>query len=551
MKNFLKVVFSSIGYFILLKCALLSCLSGLLSFLFINQLNKVVELLIGNAYTEISLYYVVVFTTIILAFIWVRRTISKEVIHLSQTIIWSLRKEILGIILKANYKQLESNKSRIRTALVNDIGELNRGSLMIIEFATAIFLSIACLVYMALISIMLFGITIAVALAGCTFYYQTSKKNLTDFEESHDLENNFLQYVDDILMGFKGIFMEPGIGFSIYNKNINPISERAYKVTGDAYTRFLNNQIIGQVIFYALISMILLVLSIKLHLETTYIVSFVFTLIYFLGSIQVIMTFLPHLARAKVASNRLLELQNELKESNFKNNVATRRISKDEFENIVIKGLKFQFSGEGYKSFAIGPVDFQISRGQVAFIYGGNGSGKTTFINALMGLYMPDEGEIKMNNTPIDEQNYSNYRSSFSVVFSDFYLFRDVLWLNDFNVRKWDYFINLFELKEKVTLKDGILSTTELSTGQRKRLALVIALLEEKPLLVLDEWAADQDPYFREKFYKLIIPELQKQNVTIIAITHDDKYYHCADKLYKMDYGLMVEDNIATSATYL
>ena len=95
----------------------------------------------------------------------------------------------------------------------------------------------------------------------------------------------------------------------------------------------------------------------------------------------------------------------------------------------------------------------------------------------------------------------------------------------------------MFEMKEKVEMTDQGFTTTDLSTGQRKRLAIIAAILEEKPILVLDEWAADQDPYFRKKFYTELLPLIKDMGHSIIAVTHDDKYYSYADKLYKMEYG--------------
>jgi putative ATP-binding cassette transporter len=198
--------------------------------------------------------------------------------------------------------------------------------------------------------------------------------------------------------------------------------------------------------------------------------------------------------------------------------------------------LEFYY-GDHDKTFGIGPINFDVRKGEVVFIYGGNGSGKTTLIYSILGLCFPSGGMIRLNDTSINETNYADYRTAFSVVFNDFYLFNELIGVDDFDIDKWEYYIRLFELENKVTLEGRCFSTTDLSTGQRKRLALIAALMEEKPILVIDEWAADQDPYFRKKFYTQIIPLLKQDNFTIIAITHDDKYYYCADRLYKMDYG--------------
>jgi len=181
----------------------------------------------------------------------------------------------------------------------------------------------------------------------------------------------------------------------------------------------------------------------------------------------------------------------------------------------------------------------------VVFIYGGNGSGKTTLVHSILGLRVPTAGEIKLNDIPVNKSNYPEYRTIFSVVFNDFYLFTELLGIDNPDPDKWNYYLKLFELEGKVSLDKNCFSTVSLSAGQKKRLALIAVLLEEKPVLILDEWAADQDPHFRRKFYTEIIPLLKSEGITILAITHDDKYYNCADSLYKMDSGKLIRENIA------
>jgi putative ATP-binding cassette transporter len=308
-----------------------------------------------------------------------------------------------------------------------------------------------------------------------------------------------------------------------------------------AFTGFINNQVTGQILFYVLISSVLLVFSVKLNIKPSDTVSFVFTLLYLLGSIETIMVLLPGIMRAKVSSNHLLDLKRELEEANFDNPVPDTFLTKDDFGGIAIRDLRFSYKSTG-SDFGIGPIDFDVRKGEVIFIYGGNGSGKTTFIHVVLGLCRQTAGEIRLNGATVNDDWYPIYRTAFAVVFSDFYLFNEIPMNVVLSKQKWDYYLQLFELEGKVTLEGRALSTTDLSAGQRKRLALIVALLEEKPVLVLDEWAADQDPYFRRQFYTAIIPLLKEQGITIIAITHDDKYYYCADKLYRMDYGKLAEE---------
>src|SRR6185369_2296345 len=135
------------------------------------------------------------------------------------------------------------------------------------------------------------------------------------------------------------------------------------------------------------------------------------------------------------------------------------------------------------------------------------------------------------------------FRQLFSVVFSDFFLFETMLGLGDIDVdSRARQYIELLQLQHKVEVKDGKLSTLDLSQGQRKRLALLTAYLEDRTFYVFDEWAADQDPFFKEIFYLQLLPELKARGKTVLVISHDERYYYVADRFVKFDYGMIVLD---------
>lgn len=543
MKRILNLVLPLTGKMGLLKYALLGILSGLCSFLFINSVTRVVGLMIAGNFT-ISKEYMLAFASIILLFVWIRRTLSLAIIRMSQTLFWALRQQILLLVLKASYQQLSGRRADVHSAIVSDVNVMTTASMSIIDFFTASILAVSCLVYLATISLVLFSLTLVIALMGAAIYHFRSKGDLQNFQKARGLENKFQANLNAILDGFKEIYMEPKKGRFIFNNRIRAIAGEAYNNNTRAYSGFLNNQITGTVLFYFLISSVLLFFSITLHIETQNTISFVFTLLFLLSSIETIMICLPVLARAKVAANHLLNLKKNLEEASSGTASAKEHTFAGSFDHITVSDLQFQYEGKD-QSFGIGPITFDIQKGETIFIYGGNGSGKTTFVHNILGMCIPSAGEIRCNGVLINGDNYADYRTIFSVVFSDYYLFSELIGIDRVNVDKLNYYLRLFELEEKVTLEGNAFSTTDLSTGQKKRLALIATLLEEKPVLVIDEWAADQDPYFRRKFYTEIIPLLKAEGITIIAITHDDKYYQCADKLYKMDYGKLVEENAA------
>ncbi|MBC1195048.1 ATP-binding cassette domain-containing protein [Microcystis aeruginosa BLCCF158] len=190
------------------------------------------------------------------------------------------------------------------------------------------------------------------------------------------------------------------------------------------------------------------------------------------------------------------------------------------------------------KGFLLGPISFSWQPGELIFLIGGNGSGKSTLAKLITGLYPPLSGAIYLNGKRITQDNVEWYRQHFSAIFSDFYLFDSFLGFDRPNLdQEVENYLMQLQLAHKVTVKNGVLSTTELSQGQRKRLALLTAYLEDRPIYVFDEWGADQEPRFRELFYKQILLQLKERGKIVIVISHDERYFHLADHIIKLDYG--------------
>jgi putative pyoverdin transport system ATP-binding/permease protein len=180
--------------------------------------------------------------------------------------------------------------------------------------------------------------------------------------------------------------------------------------------------------------------------------------------------------------------------------------------------------GSSETPFRIGPLDFTLHSGDLVFITGGNGSGKSTFMKVLAGLYKPNSGEIRLDGVPVTDSNRDTYRSLIAAIFVDYHLFQRLHGIPDPDPVEVERLLAQFRLTEKTRLADREFRTLDLSAGQRKRLALIVSLLEKRPILLLDEWAADQDPEFRRKFYHDLLPALHRAGATVVAVTHDDRY---------------------------
>ncbi|GAB3033620.1 pyoverdine export ABC transporter PvdE [Oleiagrimonas citrea] len=213
--------------------------------------------------------------------------------------------------------------------------------------------------------------------------------------------------------------------------------------------------------------------------------------------------------------------------------------------SIRLNGVGHTYGGVGDEAgFKLGPIDIDIGAGELLFIIGGNGSGKTTLAKILCGLYEPQSGEILLNGVRIDSSNRAWYAQHFGTVFSDSYLFSKLYGADD--LPQTDSLIREYlrecRLEDKVEVHEGRFSTISLSQGQRKRLALVTAYVEDRPIYLFDEWAADQDPEFRQFFYCKILPKLKAKGKTVIVISHDDRYYYVADRIIKLERGRLAHE---------
>lgn len=264
--------------------------------------------------------------------------------------------------------------------------------------------------------------------------------------------------------------------------------------------------------------------------------TFALVILFLRPPISGLLTSFPALIQGKVAVEKIASL----KLSGSTKLPSPPNVDFEQWQSISMKEVEYYYPDSGgERGFHIGPIDLNINRGEVVFIVGGNGSGKSTLAKLLTGLYQPSSGSVTLNTSSGDYINMEAYRHHFSIVLSDFFLFKRLLGANGekTTTEKIDNYLQLFKLDKKVKVNDDTLSTIDLSQGQRKRLALMAAFLEDKPIILLDEWAADQDPIFRRIFYRELLPELKRKGKTIIAITHDEHYFDLADRVIKLQSG--------------
>jgi cyclic peptide transporter len=273
-------------------------------------------------------------------------------------------------------------------------------------------------------------------------------------------------------------------------------------------------------------------------ITTFTLMSFIMILLYLIGPVNNILAAIPAIVQIRVSWGRVHTFERDIPANIDPGEIPAILPSKNVVERIKAKGVMFKYESENEEEpFSIGPIDFEARKGEITFIIGGNGSGKTTLAKLLTGLYTPDKGYIQIEGKEIENRHMGEY---FSTVFSDFHLFEK---LYDVDLSKKEKeadaekYINLLRLEDKVEMKENSFSTIDLSGGQRKRLALLQCYLEDAPIYLFDEVAADQDPEFRKFFYRDLLKRMKKEGKIVIAITHDDHYFDVADKIIKMDMG--------------
>jgi putative ATP-binding cassette transporter len=264
------------------------------------------------------------------------------------------------------------------------------------------------------------------------------------------------------------------------------------------------------------------------------------TFLYMVLPLDALLMAIPNINRARVALERV-----EQGTAGLVNQAITAAPDVEDrplarFDSLRLVGISHAYHREQEdRSFTLGPIDLELRRGEIVFLIGGNGSGKTTFAKLLVGLYAPEAGQILLDGRAVSDADRDDYRQLVSAVFSDFFLFERLLGLGatgdlDGHARRW---LRELQLDRKVTVDRGALSTTELSQGQRKRLALLVAYLEDRPFYVFDEWAADQDPAYKAIFYDRLLPDLRARGKTVLVISHDDRYFHVADRCIELEAG--------------
>jgi putative pyoverdin transport system ATP-binding/permease protein len=466
--------------------------------------------------------------------------------RLGQGAMYDLRMQLCQQILAAPLRHLEQlGVSRLTAALTDDIPTLTAAVLTIPLLCVNLSLVIGCLAYMGILSLTLLAIVLGFMVLGIATYQIPILKVQRIFSLARKDGDVLLGHFRALTQGTKELKIHSGRRQAFMNEGLKATADSLQRYNTSGQNLYSAAASWGQALVFVVIGLLLFMLPQVRHVDSTMMMAYALTLLYLMTPLQVTLNTLPQLGRANVALRNTKELGFTLS-SQGSEEVTETDLIPGEWQRLELRSVVHTYHREDESDeFVLGPIDLSFTPGELVFIVGGNGSGKTTLVKLLIGLYMPEKGQIMLDGKPIEDANKEIYRQHFSAVFSDFYLFEQMFGLVNprLDTQAREYLVQ-FKLSHKVEITDGKLSTTELSSGQRKRLALLTAYLEDRAIYVFDEWAADQDPYFKSVFYLQLLPELKARGKTVLVVSHDDRYYHVADRIIKLSDGQVISDGL-------
>lgn len=492
-------------------------------------------------------------------------TLAGEVISdignslVGQRVIATLRRELCEKIIAAPIGQIERFRShRLITALNQDIDTLSAFSFLFSSLAIACATIVGCLGYLFVLSPALLLIALGSIGLGTAVQAFARRVGLRRFGAAREAEDRLQKHYQAITEGAKELRLNAARRDFIYRNELSGTIDAIARLRVRAANVFVSANAFGSLLYFVVVGIMLALQMRAAASDRAVFIGFVLVLLYVKGPIQELVGALPSFGRAQIALQRIAALSAQFSTPEpsltSADNAHDTPSHFEAFSSIELRNVRYRFAGSLHDhdadnshdssssngGFELGPLSLSIARGETLFIVGENGSGKTTLIKLLLGLYRPDAGTLCVDGVPVDDAQRDAYRQIFSAVFSDYHLFDTLSPGDDALGTQALAYLDRLQIAHKVTVKNGAFTTTDLSTGQRKRLALVHTWLEGRPVIVLDEWAADQDPTFRRIFYTEILPDLKRQGKTLIVISHDDRYFGMADRIVRIEDGKLV-----------
>lgn len=517
----------------------------ILSFGILYIINNTIS---GNANFQKDYIWIVYGAVIVYSYL-LNIVFQKKLNEYSYNVLYENEKNIFKKILNAPLSKLERyGPQRFYTA-IEDIRVFGTFSSVVTHTINSLLMLILCFTYMFTISFISGLIILGIVVLVASLFFLVTNSMSEKIKVLRKSNEQYYSFVHDVIRGFKNLKVDRSKRYNLMKDHLTPNRDKAKQLDFNINFVFISINLISQYGLYLAIGAIVFLFPAFDLLLKEEVASYVVILIFISGPINNLIN-MQNIYAQYIASNTrikrfLADFDNEQTHEKELSNTLC-----NDFNFIELRNVCFNYQNENSENvFGIGPIDLKIQKGEVIFVIGGNGSGKSTFINILTGLYRASNGEIRMDHST---GNIVNIQDHIAAIFTDNHIFSHNY--DNYSLKNNSIYKELLKTMEmdEITGDDEEHSARRnFSKGQSKRMSMIFALLENKPVLILDEWAADQDPYFRKFFYEKLLPRLKAEGKTIIAVTHDDSYFKHADRIIKFDYGKIVKDfNVSNGENY-
>ena len=495
---------------------------------------------------EVSVTSAALFIIALLLFIKTQHYILIAATVEIEAIIHKLRMRLMDQVRHSELLPLdEIGRAEIVAAITKETATLTQATNMLAFAGQGVVLVFFVAIYIAYLSLLAFALSAVILCVAGVIFHAKNRRLAEETREATKWDNLLFDRLMDILDGFKEVRLNRSRSDHLFD-DVVEVSRTAANIKIRTQSESYKQLVFSQSSMYLLLATIVFVVPTFSDTKGGSIMQVTTALMFVVGVCMGIVQTVPILMAANAAADNIERLEARLRAIAATAEISAADLPK-RFDKIEMRNIMFSYVDKSSEAiFRVGPVDFTLRSGDLVFITGGNGSGKSTFLKLLAGLYEPDSGEVLLDGVQVGDSNRDAYRALIAAIFVDYHLFQRLYGIVDPDPAEVRRLLTQFRLLEKTRLTDGEFGTLDLSGGQRKRIALIVSLLEKRPILLLDEWTADQDPDFRRKFYDELLPALQQAGETVVVITHDDRYLdelHLPARRLRMDEGRFVEEH--------
>ncbi|WP_417694855.1 cyclic peptide export ABC transporter [Roseibium sp.] len=519
---------------------IVTSLSGLGNAGLVGLINQAAERsLLDEA---ISVQLMIVYLLTLFFFIVSNRSSLLHANRFVQSRLETMRRRVVNKIGKVDLRTLERmGQGDVYLTVAQETDHLSQTLPLIIGAAQSAFLLVFLILYIATLSLISFFVVAGFTVLGILFFLNRQKALTGYLGEVHYKEAELIDNLSHFTLGFQEIRLNANKNDALFEHFTNLTSDLKDAVLRDG-GRWVTLLQFSNAFVFLLAGLVVFVLPIFFGGYTDTIYKIMAVSVFAVGPMAALTSVIRLLGRAEVGLGHVYDLERRLDEGLSPPGPKSPRQNSPfrDFSKIELSEAMFRYvDRENAITFAAGPLNLTLNRGEIVFMTGGNGSGKSTALKLLCGLYLPESGRVLCDGEEVTDITRQQYREIYSAIFTDFHLFDRPYGMENVSTEEVERLIAKMELSDKVRFEKGRFTTRELSTGQRKRLAMISCLLEDREVYIFDEWAADQDSHFRDVFYREMLPDFKARGKTVIAVTHDDKYWDCCDRQVTLDLGMI------------